>query len=291
MIKIQHLTKYYKKSRGIVDLSLDVSKGEIFGFIGPNGAGKSTTVRLLLNLIFPSAGSATISGLDIVKDTVLIRKDIGYIPSEVHLYGAMNVLEFLDYSGDFYGVEYKARQNELVLALDLDTSRKIADLSFGNKKKVAIVAALQHRPSVYILDEPTSGLDPLNQSMFFDLLRKEKAAGATIFFSSHILSEVERICDRVGIIRDGALVEVLTIEEIRQAKVKRVKLISKEPFRSASKNIKDLTVEGDTVRFLFTGSMRQLLTVLKDKSMEDLTVMDPSLEDVFMHFYERKEAA
>lgn len=291
MIKIQHLTKYYKKSRGIVDLSLDVSKGEIFGFIGPNGAGKSTTVRLLLNLIFPSAGSATISGLDIVKDTVLIRKDIGYIPSEVHLYGAMNVLEFLDYSGDFYGVEYKARQNELVLALDLDTSRKIADLSFGNKKKVAIVAALQHRPSVYILDEPTSGLDPLNQSMFFDLLRKEKAAGATIFFSSHILSEVERICDRVGIIRDGALVEVLTIEEIRQTKVKRVKLISKEPFRSASKNIKDLTVEGDTVRFLFTGSMRQLLTVLKDKSMEDLTVMDPSLEDVFMHFYERKEAA
>lgn len=291
MIKIQHLTKYYKKSRGIVDLSLDVSKGEIFGFIGPNGAGKSTTVRLLLNLIFPSAGSATISGLDIVKDTVLIRKDIGYIPSEVHLYGAMNVLKFLDYSGDFYGVEYKARQNELVLALDLDTSRKIADLSFGNKKKVAIVAALQHRPSVYILDEPTSGLDPLNQSMFFDLLRKEKAAGATIFFSSHILSEVERICDRVGIIRDGALVEVLTIEEIRQAKVKRVKLISKEPFRSASKNIKDLTVEGDTVRFLFTGSMRQLLTVLKDKSMEDLTVMDPSLEDVFMHFYERKEAA
>lgn len=291
MIKIQHLTKYYKKSRGIVDLSLDVSKGEIFGFIGPNGAGKSTTVRLLLNLIFPSAGSASISGLDIVKDTVLIRKDIGYIPSEVHLYGAMNVLEFLDYSGDFYGVEYKARQNELVLALDLDTSRKIADLSFGNKKKVAIVAALQHRPSVYILDEPTSGLDPLNQSMFFDLLRKEKAAGATIFFSSHILSEVERICDRVGIIRDGALVEVLTIEEIRQAKVKRVKLISKEPFRSASKNIKDLTVEGDTVRFLFTGSMRQLLTVLKDKSMDDLTVMDPSLEDVFMHFYERKEAA
>lgn len=291
MIKLDALTKMYKKNaRGIMDVSLEVHQGEIFGFIGPNGAGKSTTVRTLLNLIFPTSGSASVDGHDSVTGTLWIRENVGYIPSEVHFYSSMDVQSFLDYSGRFYPVDFKTRQQELVALLDLDVSRKIEDLSFGNKKKVAIVAALQHRPKILILDEPTSGLDPLNQNAFFELIMDEKKRGSTIFFSSHILSEVERICDRVGVIKDGALIQVETIESLRKAKIKNVRLITKEPFESRSKYIRDYSEEGDHVSFVYTGPMGNLLRILAAQSLMDVTISDPSLEDIFMHVYERETA-
>ena len=288
MIEINHLSKTYsKKARGIIDVSLTVKPGEIFGFIGPNGAGKSTTVRALLNLIFPTSGTARVNGLDIIKDSIEIRKDVGYIPSEVHFYASMNVQDFLDYSGRFYERPFKARQKELVEILDLDVTRKIDALSFGNKKKVAIVAAMQHQPSFYILDEPTSGLDPLHQNTFFELILEEKKRGATIFFSSHILSEVERICDRIGIIKEGQLIQVDTIESIQKARVKKVKLRTKEPFKSTSKYIKDFEDHGNQVSFVYTGPLKQLLKILDAQSVIDVTISDPSLEEIFMHVYQK----
>lgn len=291
MIKLDALTKMYQKNaRGIIDVSLEIHEGEIFGFIGPNGAGKSTTVRTLLNLIFPTSGSASVDGHDSITESLWIRENVGYIPSEVHFYASMDVQSFLDYSGRFYPVEFKSRQHELVKLLDLDVTRKIEDLSFGNKKKVAIVAALQHRPKILILDEPTSGLDPLNQNAFFELILDEKKRGTTIFFSSHILSEVERICDRVGVIKDGELIQVETIESLRKAKIKNVSIITKEPFESRSKHIRDLRVEGDKVSFVYSGTMKSLLRILDAQSVIDVTISDPSLEEIFMHVYEKESA-
>ena len=291
MIELNGLTKIYQKNvRGMLDISLRIERGEIFGFIGPNGAGKSTTVRTLLNLIYPTSGTATIDGKDIVKDAKAIRRQVGYIPSEVHFYASMDVQSFLDFSGRFYGRDFQARQRELVALLDLDVTRKIDALSFGNKKKVAIVAALQHAPKVLILDEPTSGLDPLHQHAFFDLLLAEKAQGTTIFFSSHILSEVEKICDRVGVIKNGELIQVSPIETLRKSTVKRVSLIVKEPFESRSKRIKDLIIDGDKVSFVYTGPITQLLKIVDAQAIHDLTIENPSLEEIFMHVYERGTA-
>ena len=198
VIEVKNLTKTYGKSRGISDVSFNVEQGEIFGFIGPNGAGKSTTIRTLLSLIHPTSGSATIFGKDIVKDAPAIKKDIGYLPSEVFYYDNMRVKDLLKYSASFYKKDCRKRMNELAEIMELDLNRKIDDLSLGNKKKVGIVQGLLHEPKLIILDEPTSGLDPLMQHKFFELLEEENKKGATILFSSHILSEVQRLCDRVG---------------------------------------------------------------------------------------------
>ncbi len=226
MIKLEHLTKFYnRKSRGIIDVSLAIEEGEIFGFIGPNGAGKSTTVRTMLNLIFPTSGKGTIMGLDIVKDTVEIRKNIGYMPAEINFYGDMKVMDFLKYSAEYYEQDYKERLDYLIDKLKVDLDKKIEDLSFGNKKKLAIIQAFIHKPKILILDEPTSGLDPLMQNVFFELLFEEKKRGATIFFSSHVLSDVQRICDRVGIIREGKLIKIEKINEILKTKAKKIKII------------------------------------------------------------------
>lgn len=290
MIHLDALTKYYSKNaRGVIDISLDVRPGEIFGFIGPNGAGKSTTVRMLLNLIYPTKGSATIDGLDIVKDSLEIRKIVGYIPSEVHFYEAMHVQAFLDYSATFYPRDVTERQQELIRLLDLDVTRKIEDLSLGNKKKVAIVAALQHNPSLLILDEPTSGLDPLMQNVFFDLMIEEKKRGTTIFFSSHILSEVEKICDRVGVIKEGRLIQVAPIESLRASSIKKVELTVSEPFVSESKHIKDLTIDKDTVHFVYTGTTHYLMQVLNAQAITDITITNPTLDEIFMHVYTRSQ--
>ena len=221
-IRISKLTKYYGKSRGIVDLDLAVNKGEFFGFIGPNGAGKSTTIRTLLGLIAPTGGSAQILGLDIVKDKQTILKKVGYLPSEAAFYPAMKVKDALKLSADLRKKDCCGEAKILCERLQLDMSRKVEELSFGNKKKVAIVCALQHCPELLILDEPTGGLDPLMQKEFFDILQERNKQGATIFLSSHILSEIQRNCTRAAIIRDGRIIACDSVDALSKTNAKRI---------------------------------------------------------------------
>lgn len=288
MIKTENLTKYYKKNaRGILDVSLDVKQGEIFGFIGPNGAGKSTTVRTLLNLIYPTSGKATINQRDVVRDSVEIRKHIGYIPSEVNLYSDMKVIDFLKYAATFHEDVDLEKQQYLIDSLELDTQRKISDLSFGNKKKVAIVQALQSSPDLLILDEPTSGLDPLMQNTFFKLMLEEKKRGATIFFSSHILSEVQRICDRVAIIKEGQIIKIEKVEDILKARAKKIRIKTKKTIKP-TKDMKDFKQENSHVTFVYTKPIHELIQWLSNLEISDLTIEEPSLEEIFMHYYEKE---
>jgi ABC-2 type transport system ATP-binding protein len=289
MIKLEALTKYYtKNARGILDVSVEIKEGEVFGFIGPNGAGKSTTVRTLLNLIFPTSGSATVNQLDIVKDTVEIRSIVGYIPSEINFYGDMYVRDFLQYACDLHGscdIDY---MSFLIEKLELDTSRKIENLSFGNKKKVAIIQALVSRPKILILDEPTSGLDPLMQSVFFQLLDEERKRGVTVFFSSHILAEVQRICDRVGIIKEGRLVKVESVEDIIETRAKKVRIKTKDTI-NGNGDIIDLKQENGVITFVYTGKVKALMNILESLDIEDLSITEPTLEEIFMHYYEKED--
>lgn len=290
MIKLEALTKYYKKrSRGILDVSLEIKQGEIFGFIGPNGAGKSTTVRTLLNLIFPTSGLAKVSGLDVVEDTIEIRKMVGYIPSDVSFYEDMYVKDFIEYACSFHGQIDHEFIDELIDKLELEVNRKIENLSFGNKKKVAIIAALATHPKILILDEPTSGLDPLMQNIFFQLLETEKKKGTTIFFSSHNLSEVQRICDRVGIIKEGRLIKVENIEDILKTRAKKVRIKTQDTFKVTDDMVNVERVNG-FVSFVFTGEMKILVKLLSEISIEDVSITEPPLEEIFMHYYEKEEA-
>jgi ABC-2 type transport system ATP-binding protein len=289
MIKLEALTKYYNKNaRGIIDVSVEIKAGEVFGFIGPNGAGKSTTVRTILNLIFPTSGKGEVDGLDIVKDTVEVRKLVGYIPGEIHLYNSMVVDDFIRYSMRFYGDIDEDYYAYLVKKLQLDIERKMDDLSLGNKKKVAIVQAFLSRPKILILDEPTSGLDPLMQNTFFSLLDEERKRGTTIFFSSHILSEVQRICDRVGIIKEGRLIKVESIHEIMKTRAKKVRLVSKDPLPD-DRNIINLEKVDGVRYFVYTGPINDLLKIIESLEIEDISINDPSLEEVFMHYYETED--
>jgi ABC-2 type transport system ATP-binding protein len=288
VIETHQLTKYYGKSRGILDVNLAVEEGEIFGFIGPNGAGKSTTIRTLLNLIYPTSGSATIFGLDVIQETRAIKRRIGFMPSEVNYYEGMTVDELLHYSANFYKDDCAARIPELTELFEMDVSKDIADLSTGNKKKVSIIQSLLHRPKLLILDEPTSGLDPLMQARFFDILRQENERGATIFFSSHILSEVEKLCKRVAIIKEGKLVTVEDIETLRQKHLKRVQVELRRPIVA-----EDFAVDGvlsfeqkrQTANFLFAGQLNDLLHLLSQHDIRNLSIEDPDLEEIFMHYY------
>ncbi len=289
IIETQHLTKYYGKARGIVDVSFSVEEGEIFGFIGPNGAGKSTTIRLLLSLIYPTRGSATIFGRDCIKDGPEIRRDIGYLPSEVFYYEGMKVIDLLKYSASFYPGDHTARLHELAEYMELDLHRKIEDLSYGNKKKVGIVQGLLHAPKLVFLDEPTSGLDPLMQRKFFDLIRREnRERGMTVFFSSHILGEVQRLCDRVAIIRDGRIVEVSDIKTLQQNNYKKVR-IAGDGLNAADfdlPGVTNLEQQNGALRFFFRGDINRLTQKIAGIRVRDVTIEEPTLEEIFMHYYE-----
>lgn len=285
---MKQLTKMYKKGRGIENISFSIKEGEIFGFIGPNGAGKSTTIRTLLNYIHPTSGSATVFGKDIVKNSKEIRQRVGYLPSEVHYYDDMKALDLLLYSAKFHQYKQTNRINELAEKLQLDLTKKIEDLSFGNRKKVGIVQALLHEPKLLILDEPTGGLDPLMQNIFFELLNEERKKGATVFFSSHILSEVQKMCDRVAIIKDGQLVKVERIETLTKNNLKKVNVMLEDGkvFHSTLEGIINLEHDGDSSSFLYSGSMKDLLQHIHTVDISDISIEEPSLEEVFMHFYE-----
>lgn len=295
IVQTQKLTKYYGDSLGIKDVDLTIEQGEIFGFIGPNGAGKSTTIRTLLGLIAPTSGKATIFGRDITTDGPEIRQNIGYLPSEVFYYDNMRAIDLLKYSGSFYAVENSVilkRINELASILNLDLNRKIDDLSYGNKKKVGIIQGLIHSPDLIILDEPTGGLDPLMQQTFFDLLKQENERGATILFSSHILGEVQKLCDRVAIIKDGSIVTVEKISELVAHSYKKVSIEASGAFDPKEihgiEGISDLRMSDNHIDFLFRGRVNDLTGYLASLDLRDLSIDEPDLEEIFMHYYTKE---
>ena len=287
VFKTTKLTKYYGKARGIIDLDLTVGQGEFFGFIGPTGAGKSTTIRTLLGLIAPTSGSAMILGKDVTKEKVSILQDIGYLPSEALFYQGMKVKDVLKLSADLRNRDCKAESKLLCERLQLDTSRKIDELSFGNRKKVAIVCALQHKPELLVLDEPTSGLDPLMQKEIFDILRERNKAGATIFLSSHILSEIQRNCTRAAIIRDGRIIACDSVDALSKTSAKRITVHGIIDLEHLS-GIRDRKDTEDSVSFLYSGDINSLLCTLSSGQVNDLTVTEPDLEEVFLHYYEKE---
>ena len=292
IIEINNLSKSYGKSRGIVDVSFNVEEGEIFGFIGPNGAGKSTTIRTLLALIYPTGGSATIFGKDCIKYSNEILKDVGYLPSEVFYYDGMKVIDLLKYSASFYKKDCSKKMIDIAKALDLDLHKKIEDLSFGNKKKVGIVQGLLHSPKLIILDEPTSGLDPLMQQTFLELIKEENKYGATVLFSSHILSEVQKVCDRVAIIKEGKIVKVEKISTLQESSYKKIAV---EAATSIAHNffsiegVTNLIVKDKDASFLYKGNLNNIISKLTELDIKNFTVAEPDLEEIFLHYYEKEE--
>ena len=286
IIKAENLTKYYGKARGIINLDLTVMQGEFFGFIGPNGAGKSTTIRTLLGLIAPTSGSVMISGRDVTKEKETILQNIGYLPSETLFYQGMKVKDLLKLSADLRKKDCTAESKLLCERLQLDTSRKVDDLSFGNRKKAAIVCALQHQPELLILDEPTGGLDPLIQKEFFDILRERNRAGATIFISSHVLSEIQRNCTRAAIIRDGRIIACSGVDDLSKTNAKRITVQGSIHLEQLI-GVRDRKDTDGSVSFLYSGDMDSLLRTLSSGQVNDLTVTEPDLEEVFLHYYEK----
>lgn len=286
MIQTTSLKKNYGKSRGIVDLNLTVSQGEIFGFIGPNGAGKSTTIRLLLGLISPTAGQATVFGLDVQKDKKEILSRIGYMPSEAMFYNGMRVSEMLSFSASLRKKDCKAEAARLCEQFQLDTKKRVEELSLGNRKKVAIVCAFMHQPDLYILDEPTSGLDPLMQREFFSLIHQRHQQGATVFLSSHVLSEIQHHCQRAAIVREGRLIACDKVENLANTNTRKVVLhgVTDAP---ALSGIRDVSASGNSVSFLYHGEMPMLLKELYPLPITDMTITEPELDEIFLHYYEK----
>lgn len=288
VIEFNKLTKYYGQVKGCENIDFSVKEGEIFGFIGPNGAGKSTTIRTMLSLIYPTEGFVTIFGKDAIKLGHEVRADIGYLPSEIFYYDKMKVLELLRYSASFYDKDCEERIQYLAEYMELDLTRKIQDLSYGNKKKVGIVQGLLHSPKLIVLDEPTSGLDPLMQQKFFNLIREENKKGATVFFSSHILSEVQQLCNRVAIIKDGEIVSIQDMKEMRRDNYKKF-VIRGEKLNNGKFDIDgvmNLETRDDKVSFFFKGDVNQIVKIVSALKLTDITIEEPTLEEIFMHYYE-----
>ena len=285
-IQATNLTKYYGKARGIIDLSLSVEQGEFFGFIGPNGAGKSTTIRTLLGLIAPTSGEARIFEKDIVKDHISVLEQIGYLPSEAVFYPGMRVKDVLKLSADLRKKDCAEEAKKLCDRLQLDSSRKVDELSFGNRKKVGIVCALQSNPDLLILDEPTSGLDPLMQREFFEILKERNRRGTTVFLSSHVLSEIQRNCTRAAIIREGRLIACDSVEQLSQSNAKRISVHGKVDL-SGLDGIRDKKEGEESVSFLYTGDINKLLRILSAGQLSDISISEPDLEEIFLHYYEK----
>ena len=290
VIETKKLTKYYGKARGIIDLDLRVEQGEFFGFIGPNGAGKSTTIRTLLGLIAPTSGSAMLFGKDITTEKEAILQHIGYLPSEALFYQGMKVKDILKLSADLRKRDCTAEAALLCGRLQLDISRKAEELSFGNRKKVAIVCALQHKPELLVLDEPTGGLDPLMQKEFFEILRERNQEGASILLSSHVLSEIQRNCTRAAIIRDGRIIACDSVDALSRTNAKRITVHGDVDLDSLS-GVRDKKASEASVSFLYSGDMNSLLRTLSSGQVYDLTVTEPDLEEVFLHYYEKEGEA
>ncbi len=292
-IRASRLTKDYGSSRGLFDLDLEVPAQQVFGFLGPNGAGKTTTIRCLMGMLRPTAGAAFIFGIDCLRDSVEVKRKVGYLPGEIPQFGGMRGREVVAYLGGMRGGVDMRRVRALADRFDLDLSRRFREYSSGNKQKLGIVLAFMHEPELLILDEPTSGLDPLNQQEFYALLREARDSGATVFLSSHILSEVDQVCDRVGILREGRLVRVFELDELARIRVHRVEIefapesrIPEEAVRAAE-GVENVSVEGRTIRCTVRGMFDPLLDALGDTVVANLVSEEPSLEDVFLQFFRR----
>lgn len=287
VIETKNLTKYYGKSLGVKDVNLHVEEGEIFGFIGPNGAGKSTTIRLLMSLIYPTSGEAKLFGKDAIEYGPEVRKKVGYLPSEIFYYDKMKVIDLLNYSASFYDKDCSKRIKELSDIMELDLNRRIEDLSYGNKKKVGIVQGLLHEPKLIILDEPTGGLDPLMQQKFFNIIKEENEKGATVFFSSHILGEVQQLCNRVAIIKDGSIIEVQDIKTLREDNYKKISIIgndlNKEVFNI--NGVTKLIKNEDKIDFFYKGNINAITKAISSINVRDVNIEEPTLEEIFMHYY------
>lgn len=284
MLTIENLTKYYGNIRGIENLSLELKDGEIFGFIGPNGAGKSTTIKCIMNFINKTSGNIYINDILVEDKNFEYKNLIGYLPSEIHLYDDYTVLEMFKYSSLFYSNKALKRALELSKRLELETNKKIEDLSLGNLKKVGIVLALMHNPKLLILDEPTSGLDPIIQEEFFNILKEEKKKGTTVFFSSHVLSEIKKVCDRVGIIKEGHLIKVDTISNFNKNNYLNIHIESKD----IEKISKELNIDIINNNFIYQGDINILINKLSKYKIDKLLINEPEIEELFIDYYKEE---
>jgi len=288
MLKIEDLTKYYGRICGVKNLNLHINKGEIFGFVGPNGAGKSTTIRAIMGFIHKDKGSIFINGRLINEKDSSYKEDIGYLPGEINLYNNFTIEETLNFSASFYQKDCSKKMKELIKLFKLNPKTKIEELSFGNKKKVGIIIALMHEPKLLILDEPTNGLDPLMQNTLFELLREEKKKGTTIFFSTHILGEIKKICDRVGVIKNGTL---LTIDEVNSINYKtefNIVTIISEEYKKLSLPIKDIVLKEkskDMIKFIYKGNINDLIKIVGKINIKNILIEEPDIDEIFIHYY------
>lgn len=290
-IEIKNLTKVYGKNRGIQDINISIKEGEIYGFIGPNGAGKSTTIKTLLNFIYPTSGEALIFGMDSVKESEKIKEHIGYVPSEVRYYDDVKVKDIIKYAQSFYPKSNKEYIDRICNELELDMNKKMGELSLGNKKKVAIAQSLINNPKLLILDEPTNGLDPLMQKKLFKILIEEKEKGNTVFLSSHNLVEVQNLCDRVCVIKEGKIVDIIEIEKSKTELKLKVTLSSSDITDDIVLNLSDkiLDKNGKLYTFIYSKNIDSLVKELANYKIDELLIEKENLEDAFLNYYENNK--
>ena len=286
LLEIKNLTKYYGNTLGVKDLSLSLNEGEIFGFIGPNGAGKSTTIRCIMNLINNTNGTILLNNEELTKDSIHLKELIGYLPSEINLYEDLTVKEILDYHESFYTKDINDKRKKLVNKLKLDESKVIEELSLGNLKKVGIVLAFMHSPKLLILDEPTSGLDPIMQNIFYDLLKEEQEKGTTIFYSTHILSEISKICDRVGIIKEGKLLKVEDTNNIKNNNFNIITIKSKDINNIVNElELNNKVIENNSIKFNNKLDINELINKLSKYKIDKLLIEEATLEEILINYY------